>query len=103
MQTAFGPVRTIVMMTVKITVISQKHALSGTCDASQLSPERPFLSITTVVLQLEVVDIRQQSIIPDGPRLPTTVFPSYLPKQHQHCEYIVTRPARRTILVLQIY
>ena len=36
---------------------------SGMCDASQLRPDRLVLSITSVVLQLELLDIRQHNII----------------------------------------
>ena len=54
---------------------------SGMCDTSQLPPDRLVLSITSVVVQLELLDIRQHNIVPYIPRLST---------QHKWCMYLPT-------------
>ena len=51
---------------------------SGMCDAGQLPPDTLVLSITSMVVQLEHLDIRQHNIIPYSPRLSTAVWTRYL-------------------------
>ena len=38
--------------------------VSGACDAGQLPPDRLVLSITNVVMYLQLMDIRQDNIVP---------------------------------------
>jgi len=45
---------------------------SRACDASQLLPDRLVVSITGVVIQLQLVNIRQHNIVPEVLGLPQT-------------------------------
>ena len=47
------------------------------CDASRLPPDRLVLSITSMVVQLELLDIIQHDIVPYSPRLSTAVCQSH--------------------------
>ena len=51
------------------------------CDANQFYPNRPVLSITNMLVQLELMGIRNKDIIPDSPRLSSTVLARCLTKQ----------------------
>ena len=50
-----------------------------------------------MMLQLEFVDIRQYNIIPDSPRLSSTVSVFYMAKQHQLWQSVVKHPVNMTI------
>ena len=51
----------------------------------------------TVVVELHLSNIRQQSIIPTSRRLPTTSLPHYLTIQPQLWQPVIRHPANMTI------
>ena len=44
------------------------------CDVSQFPPDRLVQSITSVAVQLQLVNVKQNNIVPDSPRSATTVL-----------------------------
>ena len=66
------------------------------CDAKHVSLNRPVLRITNMMVQLELMDIRQVKIMPDSPRLSTTVLARYLTKQREVWQPAMKQPANVT-------
>ena len=52
----------IIVTMMIIMIIIQTLALSGACDPRLPSPDRPVWSIMTMVVRLELLDIRQQKV-----------------------------------------